>query len=188
MVAILETPAIRRQISPFSVENYERLGEEVFGRRTELIRGVILEKMSISPLHVFLVTRLRRLISAFLLSGLYCREAAPLKMADSMPEPDLAVVSGQEEDHIRAHPATALLAIEVAISSVELDREKAVLYAEANIPEYWIILGEQNAVEVYTAPQSGRYTQHRRYSHSETVSSTALPGLTVDLATLFPPA
>ena len=53
MVAIPETPAIRRQVSPFSVATYERMGEEVFGRRTELIRGAILEKMSVSPLQRF---------------------------------------------------------------------------------------------------------------------------------------
>ena len=186
MVAILETPAIRRQVSPFSVSTYERMGEEVFGRRTELIRGAILEKMSVSPLHAFLVTRLGRLILALLGSDLYCRQEQPLKLADSMPEPDLAVVSGQEEDHLSTHPATALLVIEVAISSLELDREKAALYAEAAVPEYWIVLGETKTVEVHLAPQDGCYTQERRYTRDETIHSAALPALTVDLAALFP--
>lgn len=186
MVAILETPAIRRQIKPFSVETYEQMGEAVFGRRTELIRGAILEKMFISPLHAFLVVKLGRWISAFIGSDLHCREQIPLKMADSMPEPDLAVVSGQPEDYLRTHPTTALLVIEVAISSLELDREKAVLYAEAEVPEYWIVLGKEKTVEVYLAPQEGRYTRQRRYALHETIHSTALPALTVDLATLFP--
>ena len=185
MVAILETPAIRRQVSSFSVATYERMGEEVFGRRTELIRGVILEKMSISPLHAFLVMKLRRLITVFIRADLYCREEKPLKLADSMPEPDLAVVSGQEEDHLSTHPSTALLVIEVAISSLELDREKAALYAEAAVPEYWIVLGEARAVEVYLAPQAGRYTQQRRYARHESIHSAALPTLTVDLTALF---
>ena len=103
-----------------------------------------------------------------------------------MPEPDLAVVLGREEDHIATHPTTALLAVEVAVTSLDLDREKAVLYAEANISEYWIVIGERKVVEVYTAPQDGIYTQRRLYTCVETIKSSALPGLTVDLAALFP--
>lgn len=186
MVAILESPAIRRQVQPMSVRMYEDLGERVFGRRSELIRGVVLQKMSVSPLHAFLVTQLRELISVILGPGTYCRDGQPIRTADSMPEPDLAVVAGQAKDHLAAHPATALLAVEVSISSLELDREKADLYAEAGIPEYWIVIGEQRIVEVYTAPQGSLYTQSRRYSRAETISSSALPGLTVELATLFP--
>ena len=186
MVAILESPAIRRQIKPMSVEMYEDLGERVFGRRSELIRGVVLQQMSFSPLHVFLVTKLRQFILAVLKPGNYCRDGVPIKLADSMPEPDLAVVLGQVEDHIAVHPTTAVLAVEVSISSLDLDKEKATLYAEANIAEYWIVIGEQKVVEVYTIPQNGLYTQRRRYSQAETITSATLPGLTVDLAALFP--
>ena len=86
MVTILETPAIRRLVKPFSVATYEQMGEQVFGRPTELIRGAILEKMSISPLHAFLVTKLRQLILVVVGPTAYCREQIPLKLADSMPE------------------------------------------------------------------------------------------------------
>ena len=132
------------------------------------------------------MTKLRPLILAVVGPGVYCREQIPLKLADSMPEPDLAVVAGRAEDHIRTHPATALLAVEVAVSSLELDREKAALYAEAAIPEYWIILGEEKTVEVYSTPQDHRYTQRRCYTAHETIQSSALPALAVDLAALFP--
>ena len=186
MVAILETPAIRHQVKPFSVTAYEQMGEKIFGHRTELIRGAILEKMPGSPLHVFLIARLRAFILGILDSGLCYREEKPLKLADSMPEPDLAVVSGQDEMYLHAHPATALLTVEVALSSLELDREKAVLYAEAGVREYWIVLGKEKAVEVYLDPQDGRYTRQRRYTRDETIHSAALPALAVNLAALFP--
>jgi hypothetical protein len=42
------------------------------------------------------------------------------------------VVRGSESDFRTAHPKTAELAIEVAVSSPELDRENASLYAEAS--------------------------------------------------------
>ena len=46
--------------------------------------------------------------------------------------------------------------MEVAVSSRGLDREKASLYAEAGIKEYWILLAGEKAVEVYTEPQDWR--------------------------------
>src|SRR4051794_5391447 len=50
MTAILELPEVRRRISPLSVEEYHRLGEfNDNGKRTELIRGILIEKMSKSP-------------------------------------------------------------------------------------------------------------------------------------------
>ena len=78
-------------------------------------------------------------------------------MSDSEPEPDLSVVNGRLEDFRDAHPTTALLAVEVADVTIELDRAKAELYAEANIPEFWLVLAEEKMVEVHTHPRNGEY-------------------------------
>ena len=102
-----------------------------------------------------------------------------------MPMPDIVVVAGHDSDYRHAHPSTALLAVEVAVSSVELDREKAALYAEAKVREYWIVLANEAAIEVYTAPVEGLYTHHRVYTRGETLDSTALPALHVNLDALF---
>src|ERR1043165_10147823 len=52
MSAILEIPEVRQRISRLSVEEYHRLDEfNENGRRTELIRGLVIEKMGKSPLH-----------------------------------------------------------------------------------------------------------------------------------------
>jgi len=53
MTAILELPEVRERVSPLSVEEYHRLGEyNEHGRRTDLIRGIIIQKMSKTPLHL----------------------------------------------------------------------------------------------------------------------------------------
>ena len=50
--AILEIPEVRERVSRLSVEDYHRLGEyNERDRRTELIRGIVIEKMPKSPLH-----------------------------------------------------------------------------------------------------------------------------------------
>lgn len=108
-----------------------------------------------------------------------------MKLNDSMPQPDLAVINGREEEFFDEHPTTAMWVMKVAVTSTGLDREKASLYAEAGVEEHWILLAGQKAVEVYTAPLSGEYTQRRTYHAGEMLASTSLPGLQVDLEALY---
>src|SRR5256714_8645642 len=105
MSAILEIPEVRQRVSPLTVEEYHRLGEfNENGRRTELIRGIVIEKMSKSPLHSAIARRLYNMIKALVPAGfVVCRED-PLTLADSEPEPDVAIVRGGEEQFFRAHP------------------------------------------------------------------------------------
>ena len=56
------------------------------------------------------------------------------------------------------HPAEAYLIIEVADSSLALDRGKKLrLYASCAVPEYWIVNIAERQVEVRTAPKNGLY-------------------------------
>jgi Uma2 family endonuclease len=49
----------------------------------------------------------------------------------------VAIVTGAPRDYLGAHPSTADLVVEVADSSLRLDRRlKAGLYARARLPEY----------------------------------------------------
>ncbi len=56
MIQILEKSAVRKMAMPMTVEQYHRLSESgIIPERTELLRGVVLEKMSKSPIHSILV-------------------------------------------------------------------------------------------------------------------------------------
>src|SRR5687768_15580456 len=141
MSAILEIPEVRQRVSRLSVEEYHRLDEyNENGKRTELIRGIAIEKMSKSPLHSALAKRLYDLLSKLIPPQFIVRREDPLTFADSEPEPDVAVVAGKESDFFQTHPSTASLVIEVSISSAALDRANSSLYAEAGVQEYWIVL------------------------------------------------
>src|SRR6266496_1506810 len=160
MTAILEIPEVRQRVSPLSVEEYHRLDEyNENGRRTELIRGIVIEKMSKSPLHSGISKRLYDRIAAMLPKEFVIRREDPLTLAHSEPEPDISVVRGSEADFFQAHPTTADLVIEVAISSPALDRANAELYAEAGVKEYWIVLGLEQVVETYCRPRDGRFQE-----------------------------
>lgn len=183
---LLELPTFRRLAAPLSVEEYHLLGQQDGSdRRTELLRGFIVEKMVPSPFHTALVRRLSEFAAAVAEPGTYVRREDPLTLADSEPQPDVAVVTGDMDDYTRAHPSTALLVMEVALSTEERDRAKANLYAEAGIPEFWLVLPERALVEVHLVPRDGLYTQHQTHRVGDTLTSTTLPRLHVELATLF---
>src|SRR5438309_5884404 len=186
MTSILEIPEVRQRVSQLSVEEYHRLDEyNENGKRTELIRGIIIEKMSKSPLHSALAKRLYDRIAAALPAGLLVRREDPLTLADSEPEPDIAIVRGREADFFAIHPKTAELVIEVAVSSPALDRENALLYAEANVKEYWIVLGRERRIEVYSHPENGRYRDQRTYEEKETVKGGSVPEIEIQIGGLF---
>ena len=82
----------------------------------------------------------------------------------SEPEPDIAIVKRKENYYADAHPAPEeiFLIIEVADSSLEKDRQaKLPLYADALIPEYWIINLDQRELEVYQSPSNDKYLSKR---------------------------
>jgi Uma2 family endonuclease len=186
MGTILDIPEVRRRVSPLSVDEYHRLGERnENGRRTELIRGIVIEKTSKSPLHRTIASLLYKLLLGQLPPGYSVWKEEPLTLADSEPEPDIAVTRGNEEDSATAHPVTAELVVEVAVSSPELDRENASLHAEAGIPEYWIILGHERMVEVYRRPENGRYQERTVAGIDGTIEPGSLAGMRVRVADLF---
>ena len=79
------------------------------------------------------------------------------------------MVRGKLQDFLSAHPRTAELVVEVAVSSVALDRENASLYAEAGVKEYWIVLGTERKVEVYRRPEGGRYVENKVIGRDDTL-------------------
>lgn len=171
-----------------SVESYHKMGEHgLIAEKTELIRGVIVDKMPISPLHAYLVERLARMLYESLDPQWSARSQQPLTLRDSEPEPDLAVVRGAASLYVERHPTIAELVIEVAISSEEVDRLKASLYAEAEIGEYWIVLGNRKAVEVYSEPIDGRYTRLHTVTSPDGLSLASISGVYLSLEELFGP-
>jgi Uma2 family endonuclease len=186
VAAILDIPEVRQRVSPLSVKEYHRLDEfNENGRRTELIRGIVIEKMPKSPLHRTISSLLYKLLSAQLPRGYTVWKEEPLTLADSEPEPDISVTPGQESDFSSAHPTTAELAVEIAVSSPALDRENASLYAEAGVKEYWIILGKERRVEVFRRAKQGRYEEKVLVGQNEVLECSSLPGVRIRVSDLF---
>ncbi len=186
MLSALDIPAIRQLAVPVSVAQYHRMGElGLYDKRTELIRGVVIHKMTISPLHSFLVQYLVDLLKKTTPNGWLVRQEQPLTLADSEPETDIAVVKGSVSDYRHEHPRSANLAIEVCVSSEAVDRNKIELYAEAGVEESWLVLAEEKTIEVFSSPKKGRYTETEKFTLSDSLSPSHFPKATISLSQLF---
>ena len=183
--AILDMPEFRRRVSPLSVEEYHRLSEyNENGHRTELIRGIIIEKMAKSPLHRTIATRLYRIVLSLLPTGYIAWKEEPLTLGDSEPEPDISIAHGSEQVFANANATTALLVIEIAVTSIAEDRALAAVYAESGVEEYWIVLPRERQIEVYRHPESGVYREKHTVSEG-TLECAGVAGVRVSLDELF---
>jgi Uma2 family endonuclease len=95
------------------------------------------------------------------------------------------VVRGAQSDFRAAHPTTAELVIEVAISSLEIDRVKALIYAEAGVKEYWIVCPKKKQVEIFRQPVAQDYAERTVLTAPAVLECSVLPGVRADFGALF---
>ena len=140
--------------------------------RVELLDGYLVNKMPQNNPHSSTVERLTEDLIRNVPTGWRVRIQLPITLSNSEPEPDAAIVRGDRHtyDHRRPTASDFGIIIEVADSSLTLDRrEKGRIYAEAGIPEYWIVNLPDEQVEVYTMPNAVAYQQNSVYRSGQTV-------------------
>ena len=140
---------------------YDKLIETGFlgpGDKIELLGGQLCVSEPQNNPHATAISLGLEAIRHALAPGWHVRVQLPIALDDeSEPEPDLAVVSGGPRDYAD-HPSRPALVVEVADSSLALDREhKGSLYARARLPEYWIVNLVDRVLEVHreSGPDAG---------------------------------
>jgi Uma2 family endonuclease len=194
MGSALEQEATTRRWRRVEYERLVDLG--VFaGERLELLDGVLLVREPQGSAHAAVVAKIGRVLAAAFGAGWHPRLHSPLGLGEhSEPEPDVAVVAGEPEDYVDAHPSAAALVVEVADSSLRLDRRfKAVVYARAGLHEYWIVNLVDHAVEVHRRPRpAADATDEWCYDSVDVlrpparVTPLALPGADIPVDQLLP--
>jgi len=145
MAAVAETV---RRLRRVEYDKLVALG--VFaGGRIELIDGALLQMSPMGPRHRAPVDRLTELLVLAFVGRARGRVQGSFAVGEfSEPEPDVCVLPLGDYD--AEHPRHAHLVSEVAESSLSYDRaRKARLYAEAEVPEYWIVNLLEHTVEVH---------------------------------------
>ncbi len=78
--------------------------------------------------------------------------------------------------------------VEVAESSLHYDRhEKLRAYAQAGVPEYWIVNLVDDQIEVHTEPEGDRYRRVRIATRGESIAPLAFPEDAFRVDDLLPP-
>ena len=184
MQSILSNPSFQKRVLPLSVAAWHgMIRDGLAPERAELIRGVIIEKMSKSILHTRIAHRLFTQLQDALRHAYWVRKEDPLTFQDSEPEPDISVVTGDEPGYT-AHPRTAALVIEVSISSLAEDRGMAAIYAEAGVEEYWVVNVPARCIEVFREPTKEGYTKTSTVGIDQVLQCGALP-VAVEISALF---
>ena len=155
------------------------------GERVELLQGVVVEMSPQNAPHSYVIQVLTGLLVPPLHGRADVRVQLPFAAnAASMPEPDLAIVA--RGNFMNAHPSQAFLIIEVADSSMKLDRhEKAELYARASIPEYWIVNLADRIIERHSEPTSGPYARVTPFRQGETIQPLGFPDVVIRVDEVF---
>jgi Uma2 family endonuclease len=157
----------------FSVDDYEQMiaqGILTEEDRCELIRGEILAKMTIGDRHAACVNRLTRILTRMLGERAIVSVQNPIRLADSEPEPDVALLRARGDFYESGKPRAVdvWLVIEVGDATLEFDRSvKVPLYAENGIGECWVVNLIEDVVEVYRDPEGPHYREGMRAGRGE---------------------
>jgi Uma2 family endonuclease len=171
-------------IHRLDVGTYERMvaSGALESRRIELLEGLLVEVSPHGPDHARVLEELTGRLAG---SRLRMRVQMPLEAGwGALPEPDLLLIEGQPPPG--RHPRTALLVVEVSVTSHKADRgEKADMYAGAPIPTYWLVDVPGRAVEVRTEPGPDGYGRCEIYKAGDRVPSPAEGVEDLDVAALL---
>ena len=192
MVRKVEVDVSAVQLKRWSRDEYDKMIDAgVFApdERVELLEGEIVQVAAQNARHASGVVAAGEILRSVYGTGFSVRIQLPLAATvDSEPEPDVAVVRGHWRDFTTAHPATALLVVEVADSSLDYDRRrKGRVYAHAGIPEYWIVNLIDRVVEVYRDPHpDSGYGTTLVLASDQTISPLSMPSAVVTVGDLLP--
>ncbi|WP_020535943.1 Uma2 family endonuclease [Lewinella cohaerens] len=163
----------------FTVDSYYKMAEHgLLGkdRQVELINGDIIDMSPIRSAHAGMVNYLSKILIHCLFNKATVCVQNPVHLDDfSEPEPDVLIAQFSQDDYRERHPRVdeVILLIEVADSSLIFDRNvKKALYAEASIPEYWIINLADEQIEIFQQPQDGEYQQMKIVKKTDHFSTT----------------
>lgn len=183
-----------RNIHLWSVEDYHHKIENgllTHDDRVELLEGIVSHRSPKGVSHVIISRWIAEQFRERLGEGYYLITQDPITLAEqaSEPEPDITIARGSMFDYIEHHPypEDILLVIEVADSSIEIDKKiKMPIYAKPRIQDYWVVDIKTKEITIYRQPLEDSYQQVQVAKGSDILVPLALPEITFQVKDLFP--
>ncbi len=170
---------------------YRALDAGVFEHpeRLELVQGRIVENMSQDPLHRSARVRLGNRFRAAFAGKLIVIDECPVHIAyDGELTPDLVALRGAEADFDARHPEGKDIAVLVEVSNTTAAYdlgEKALLYAQAGVTDYWVVLVNEATIVRHRVPTPEGYQEVTRLSGADPLSLLELPEVVWTIDALF---
>ncbi len=167
--------------------------------RWEIINGVPYMQAAPTWQHQAISVELTSQFNAYL-KGKSCRVfAAPFdlcipdynegdeEISNIIAQPDIVVIC--DESKLRKTGFFGVPTLIIEITSPSTTRIDKVLkfnkYEKAGVGEYWIVEPDGKFVSVFTLQENKRYGRPETYTDEDKIIVSALPGLTIDLSTVF---
>ncbi len=150
-------------------------------RRVELLEGEIIEMSPEGPMHSSTNYSVVEYFRKILQDSAIVREAHPITLDNSEPEPDIAIVHYPHTDYFTRHPypQDVYWLVEISNRTLKLDLEKkSVTYARNGILEYWVIDLVNKQLIVHTQPKTNSYGQIKTITKGK-ISPQAFPHLEI---------
>jgi Uma2 family endonuclease len=191
----VEYPIRTRQWTRAEYDRLIEIGVFRPGDPIELLGGELIVAEPQSSPHYTAIGLAQDALQQAFGAGWLVRTQGPIALDElSEPEPDVAVARGSMRDYSQEHPARPVLVVEVAVSSLALDRDhKGSLYARARLEDYWIVNLVDRVLEVYRQPMSDaaaafgwRYAFRQALGPESAAAPLAAPAARVSVADLLP--
>ncbi len=175
------------------VEDYERMIDYGFfdeDEKIELWEGVLVKMSPKGIKHANAVRRISKTIEKKLGEKIIFSAQDPIRLDDfSEPEPDVALIEPPLEKYDLSHPTPEdiYLVMEIADSSLEKDRRKAINYARNGIRQYLLLNLIANEIEDYREPSADGYRFKKTYTATESFNLVAFPDVEIKVGELLPP-
>lgn len=168
-------------LAKWSVEDYHRMiaAGILSDRCVELLQGNIVEMSPEGPEHYFLGDTTNDYLKQRLAGRAVVRFDGPITLADSEPEPDLAIVRPPKDQYRTRHPygEDIYWLIEYADSTLARDlQEKQQIYAAAGIQEYWVVDIKARILQVFREPAGEAYKTVLTFTGGD-VTAVAFPDI-----------
>ena len=158
-------------------------------RHIELFRGELREMSPQGVPHHHLIV----FLTAWSIENLDRKSVAvsvqcPIQIPNlnSEPEPDIVWAKPVTKLGRHPRPSDIFLLMEVSRATLEFDLgDKALLYAEADIGEYWVIDVQGEVVHVFRQPTPTGYAQHEQFKPGDEVHPMQFPAVTLNVSELF---
>ncbi|UXE63490.1 MAG: Uma2 family endonuclease [Woronichinia naegeliana WA131] len=182
-------------LRPWTVDEYYQMAKTGIlqpDEKVELIAGQIIRNMTPQgSFHAAAITRTNRLLNQPVQPRFLVRSQLPIQLDNrSEPEPDLALVKSDPLDYDDRHPKAedVYLIIEIADSTLKTDLTlKKQVYAEAKIPDYWVLDLAKRQLYVYRQPTEEGYQQEQILSERQSIAPLFFPDFQVKVGEMLKP-